>query len=235
MKTKPTIQLELGPWLAAALLLCSAVAHAQEEILFDRVSLQAEASREVENDRMRAVLVVQEEGSDPARLADRINRTMRWALDEVGETPAVTAETGGYRTEPIYRKGTLSHWRAVQSLRLESRDFTALSEVIGDLQERLQVQSMGFEVSDEARREAENALIDEALAAFEARADRVQKNLNAGGWRIINLNIGTQGGGPRPVYRMEAMADRAGPAVEAGTSTVTVNVSGSIQLLPGKP
>ncbi len=223
-------------WCWVLLLLVSGAAMAQEEGVFDRVSLQAEASREVKNDRMQAVLRVQEEGSDPARLADRINRTMRWALEEADDFEAVKAETGGYRTQPIYQKGTLSHWRAVQTLRLESGDFTALSELVGELQERVQVQSMNFEVSEQARREAENDLIDDALGAFKARADRVRKNLDAGGWRIVQLNIDTQRGGPGPVYRMDVMAERAAgapPAVKGGESTVSVNVSGTVQLLPG--
>ena len=222
-------------YLVLLLFAAGAVA-ADEEVFFDRVSLQSEASREVENDRMRAVLAVQEEGSDPAQLADQINRTMRWALDESEEFETVTVETGGYRTQPVYKKSTLTNWRAVQTLRLQSGDFTALSELVGELQEKLQVQSMGFEVSERTRREAENRLIDDALGAFKERAERVRHNLDAGGWRIVQLDIDTRGDGPRPVYRMETMAQRvAPPSVKGGESTVSAIVSGTVQLLPGKP
>ncbi|WP_175452475.1 SIMPL domain-containing protein [Thiohalomonas denitrificans] len=222
-------------WFLLLLVMMTGVAAADDEAVFDRVSLQAEASREVENDRMRAVLAVQEEGSDPARLAERINQTMRWALERLENFEGVTGETGGYRTQPVYQKGTLTHWRAVQSLQLESDNFTALSSLVGQLQERIQVQSMGFEVSEETRRAAENELIDDALNAFKIRAERVRKNLGAGGWRIVQLNINTRGNGPGPVYRMEAMAERAAapPAVKGGESTVSVTISGTVQLLPG--
>ncbi|WP_303909199.1 SIMPL domain-containing protein [Thiohalomonas denitrificans] len=222
-------------WFLLSLVMMTGIAAADDEAVFDRVSLQAEVSREVENDRMRAVLAVQEEGSDPAQLAERINQAMRWALGQVESFESVTGETGGYRTRPVYQKGTLTHWRAVQSLRLESGDFTALSSLVGQLQEKIQVQSMGFEVSEKTRRAAENDLIDDALGAFKVRAERVRQNLGAGDWRIVQLNIGTRGNGPGPVYRMETMAERAPPAVKGGETTVSVIVSGTIQLLPGKP
>ncbi len=221
-------------WLLALLPLAAA---AQEQpTLFDQISLQAEASQTVANDRMRALLSVQDEDRDPARLAERINQTMQWALEKARAVEGITAETTGYRTQPVYRDGTLSHWRASQTLSLESGEFPALSRLAGSLQERLTVQSMQFTVSEASRRAMENQLIDEALSAFRARADRVSSNFNAGGWRIVHLHINTPGGGPGPIalYRAEA-ADRTMPAVEAGTSEVTVNISGTVQLLPGQP
>ena len=58
-----------------------------------------------------------------------------------------------------------------QELRLESTDFAAATELIGKLQASLVVAGMTLSVSPESRRQAENALIAEALAAFErARA-----------------------------------------------------------------
>lgn len=224
-----------GLLLAMLLLPLWAGAQEGEAALLDRVSLQAQATREVANDRMRAELVVQAEDRDPARLADQVNRTMQWALERAERVKPVSAKTAGYRTQPVYRDGTLTHWRAVQTLVLESEDFPALSELVGTLQERLAVQSMRFLVSDAQRQTAENALIDDALGAFKARAERVVGNLNAGGWRIVHIDIGTHDQGPGPVMMMraEAMADRPPPALAGGTSEVTVTVSGTVQLLPG--
>ena len=223
--------------LFGLVLLCvvGGMAAADEEVIFDRVSLRAEASAELENDRMVAVLAVQEEGSDPARLADQINRSMGWALKQVDGFETITAETAGYQTQPVYQKGTLSHWRAAQSVRLESGEFSVLSELVGVLQEKLQIQSMEFSVSEEARRTAESGLIDEALDAFKARADRIRKNLGGGGWRIVQLDINSHRNGPEPVRGAQLMAERgaAPPAVEGGRSRLSVTVSGTVQLLPG--
>jgi len=49
---------------------------------------------------------------------------------------------------------------------------------------------------------------------------------------IVNMHINTGGGHDRPVYaesRMTAMDSKSAPAVEAGTSKITVTVSGSVQ------
>ena len=213
------------------LLLCSSVAMATDTV-YDRINLQAQAEREVANDRMRVVMVVQGEDKDPARLAQAVNAGMHWALNRAKGVAGVDLQTGSYNTHPVYDKSTLSHWRATQTLVLESAEFPVLSELAGRLQERLTIQSMGFFVSDAARKGAEEELIDQALDAFKARAARVQRNLDAGGWRVVELNINTNGYRPRPpMALMEARMSKA-PAVEGGSSDVSVTVSGTIQLLP---
>jgi predicted secreted protein len=217
--------------LLALLCLLSFVAAADEAPRFDVVNLQAERAQEVTNDLMRVVLTVREQDSDPAKLAERVNATMGWALEKSRVVKAVKVESGGYRTYPVYRDGVLDRWRAIQEVFLQSGDFKALGELVGTLQQRLQVHSLAFAVSDVRREEVENALIKEALDAFKTRADLVRTNLGRSGYRIVSLNIGATGGGapPRPLMRTMA-AESAAPAVEAGTTRLAVTVSGQIQL-----
>ena len=59
----------------------------------DRVSFKVERSREVANDRVRAVVGVSDEDTDSAALADRVNREMAWAL-ELGKGTQGAAEAG---------------------------------------------------------------------------------------------------------------------------------------------
>ena len=219
------------PLLAVLLLLGSAAAVAAEAPRFDVVHLQAERAREVTNDLMRVVLTVREEDADPGRLAERVNGTMGWALEQAHAAKAVTVQSGGYRTFPIYRDGVLDRWRAIQEVFLQSADFKALGELVGTVPQRLQVPSLAFAVSDARREEVANALIKEALDAFKARAELVRTNLGRAGYRIVSLDIGTAGGEPpsRPLMRTMA-AESAAPAVEAGTTRLAVTVSGQIQL-----
>ncbi len=201
----------------------------------NRVSLQAQSSKRVANDLMNAVMVVETEDRDPAKLADTINRRMEWALKRARATPEVTVQSGGYQTYPIRREGVIVAWRASQQLRLESRDTDRMTSLIGELQTRLQLQSLAFNVSREARRATENELIDSALEVFKARAEIVRKNLAASGYRIVEISVHTAGGPPMrpaPMPRHMALAAEAvtPPAVEAGSSEVTVSVSGTIQL-----
>src|SRR5436190_1795547 len=81
----------------------------------------------------------------------------------------------------------------------------------------------------QTRRAAEDALIAEAVSAFEARAEVVRKALKAKGYGVRELNIGAGGGGPRPLQYEMAAARAAPVAVEAGVSQVSVTVNGSIQ------
>jgi predicted secreted protein len=79
----------------------------------------------------------------------------------------------------------------------------------------------------------EEALVAEALAAFQARAELVRKSLGAGGYAIDAISIDTGGQFPRPMayQEMRAMAaDVARPSVEGGESRITVGVNGTIAL-----
>ena len=219
--------------VVAALLLFPLFAAAQEaaprEPQFDVVSFEAQASREVENDQLAAVLAVELHGPEPAALADTLNRRMAEALKLARAAPAVKARSGNYQTFPRYdRNQRIEGWQVSQELRLESADFAAVTRLIGKLQENLVVRSMAVRLSPEARRAAEDALIAEAIAAFRARAELVRTAMKAGGYRVRSLNLGTAGGLPPRPLEMRAMA--APVAVEAGVSQVTVTASGSIQL-----
>ncbi len=160
---------------------------------------------------------------------------MAWALERARARPGITAKSAGYSTFPVHdpRKGERRFWRASQDLLLEGADPKAMSELLGELQTRVQLRSLDFTVSPAQRRKVEDELIDEALASFLARADRVRQRLGKRGYEIVQISINTSGGMP-PVPVMRAMAmeakDMAAPALEAGTSEVVVSTSGTIQL-----
>ncbi|MDO6461143.1 SIMPL domain-containing protein [Granulosicoccaceae sp. 1_MG-2023] len=214
---------------------------AQEiEPVFDRYTLQAEASREVDNDLMLAVLRVQDEDADSAALSDRINHTMLWALLQLESYPNISSATRNYRTTPVYGDsgdGRVTGWRSSQDLALEGVNFEEMRTVIGELQEQLQLVSMSFEPQKTTRQQVEDALIADALSAFRERASLISQSMQAGSYRVLRVNVMTQGSAaPYPVARM-AMADTAlrekSPvAVSAGTATVSVTVSGEIVLNP---
>ena len=145
----------------------------------------------------------------------------------------VEAQTGGYRTYPVYKNQLIDHWRATQELRVESGDVDRITELVRVLQTRLQLQSVTFSISPEQRETVENELIGEAIGAFKDRAELVRENLGAASYRIVHVGIGTAGTVPAPVQirAMSAMKEAAAaPALEPGTSTVTVSVEGQLEL-----
>ncbi len=201
---------------------------------YDRISLNASAQSEVANDLLTAELFVQREGTDAASLAREVNRDIEWAVKQAREVLQVEVRTLDYQTQPVYEKRTLSGWRVKQSIRLKSADNSALSNLIGKLQDRLAVGSIGYALSPEVRKKAEDGLIEQALKAFSERAELVTRRLDRPGYRIVSLDIGTDGMSPRPRYENRAMMmsmDAAPPpTIQSGNQTVKVMIQGEIEL-----
>ncbi|MGE0372050.1 MAG: SIMPL domain-containing protein [Gammaproteobacteria bacterium] len=217
-----------------SLLACLGAAHADETgTALDRVEFQTQAAREVDNDLMRVVLAVEKENADPARLADEINRTMDWALQQARAETGVRSRSGAYHTFPVYDQRRIARWRAVQELILESEQDTVLNGLVGRLQERLQVRSMSFGVSERQQARVEQELTGEALDNFRQRAQAIVERLGAAGYDIVRLQLQDNGGAPpMPMHSMARMlkAEDAAVASEAGTSRLSVGVYAVIQL-----
>ena len=229
---------QLVPWLMVLLQLsvCPLGAAASDkELIEDQVSFQVDVERDVENDRAAATLSATAEDRDPARLAQQINAGMGWALDQLKGQTVIKSRSGTYQTYPVYDERKIVRWRGSQELQLESGDIERLAQLIGQLQERLQVRAMQFLVSPGKRRDVESALTEEALATFQQRADIIRKSLGASSYRLMDVSIHTGGSRPPMPMRAEAMsvsrAAVSSPAIEQGTSSVTVQVSGRIHLL----
>jgi predicted secreted protein len=224
------------PVTVTALLLASftGAVHADTDSFYNRVRLQAQQLESVSNDTMHVTLNTFGEARDPASLATRINEDMEWALGIARRQQGITSRTGGYQTYPVYKDNVPKGWRGEQSLELEGKDIHAMSRLVGELQEKLQVKSMSFSVSDEKRTEVENRLISRALDAFKARTAIVVGNLHATAYRIVEMTISTSSQrppAPYPVGRMAAtMQSESHVAVEAGESDVSVIVSGTVEL-----
>ena len=230
MKTKRLLRWSIFLYVC---MLSSVFAH-ENEPLFNQVNLQAQSERDIPNDQLTVLLSVEEEGKEAAKIANKINKDMKWALDKAETQSDIKSRTQAYNTYPIYDKRTVIGWRASQQLELKSTNITALSELVGKLQERLQVKNMRFSPTRETRVRYENDLIEEAMIAFKQRVEVVKKHMDEKNVRIVNINIRTGGGHPQPIYaenRMMAMdsMSKSAPAVEAGTSKMTVTINGSVQ------
>ena len=203
----------------------------------DRVRFGVEATREVDNDWSSATIGVTHEDADPAKLAARINDDMRWALAIAKAEKGVEVRTSGYRTHPINdpKRGRIARWRGGQDLVIESGDPAVLSKLLGRLQEKLQLRGIQQSVSPKLRKQVEDELMAEVVAAYDARADRLAKLMGAKRHQLIELHLDSPGA-PPPVYlqaRGRAMAmeaDMAPPPIEGGTSTLRMGASVLIAL-----
>jgi predicted secreted protein len=109
-----------------------------------------------------------------------------------------------------------------------------LTELVGKLQEKLQVKQMNFSPTDATRKQHENELIEEAMVAFKERVAIVGKHMDQKSHRIVNIHISSGGYQPPIMYERTAMKTMSmdvssSPAVEAGMNKITVTVNGSVQ------
>ena len=234
---KPTLSLALALW--GLCLTLPAYAH-DNEVLFNTVNLQAQAERDIPNDQMTVVLVTEHDGSDAARVAGMINEDMAWALEVTKKHPFAKYQTKGYRTWPLYDADQeITGWHALQEVELTGSNMEGLSGLTGKLQEKMQVRDMRFSPTDATRKKIENELILEAMQVFRERIDIIRKKMDDKNYRIINLTINADGQ-PPPVFYERALAisgkaDSPPPAVQAGTSRMTVTVNGSVQFIDEDP
>ena len=210
-------------------------AAADEAPRYNLVRLQSQESEAVSNDTMHVTLTASGERRDAAELASQVNADMAWALDLAKRHADVKVSTGNYRTWQVRQDNKMKGWQARQDLVLESRDTRTLSQLTGLLQEKLQVDSMRFSVSAETRTAVENRLIELALQAFKVRAGIIGDKLQASGYRIVDLDVGTFAQQPPVVYRAKgavvAMESDMAVATEGGESDIQVTVNGTIELI----
>jgi len=200
---------------------------------YDRIQLSASATGEVDNDLLVAVLYEQREGKDPLALADQVSRAVTAALKRAKKEPDIRVQTLDYRTTPVYSKRVMTGWRVRQSIRLEGRDAARMGQLISELQSQLQVESVGYQISPQARSAAEDRLIQEAIGAFSRRAKLVSLGMGRPGYRLVEMSIHTQDQvGPRPLAMRAMAADMAPapPSLEPGSQKVRVEVSGTVEL-----
>lgn len=226
----------INPLLILLSLFIVSSVNAHNDILnYNQISLDASASVDVANDTMIVSLFSQEEGSKASVLSDRVNETINNALTSLKQHKAIKVETENYSTTPVYNKNQIVSWRVRQSIRLESEDMTLLSEVIGELQQQLKLSQVSFDVSREKSEQETQVLIDQALLAYNKRATQIAKTLKARHYKIVNMSVSTSTSAQPYRYKntramMAEAAPVAAPEIAKGEKTLTVRVSGTIEL-----
>jgi predicted secreted protein len=230
--------------LCALLLALPCLAWADAAPQFNVVNLDASVSRQIDNDMAQATLFVELTDVDSSKLAEKINQTIAAAQKTLKQYPTVQSAGTGYSSYPVYnqKNNLLQSWRSRGELRVSSKDFAALSQLIAQLQQLKNPQSNGialqladirYEVSDQSRKLAEDALIEEGIKAFRQRAQIIQRTMGGNAWKTMQMNVQTQSHYPQPRQMLNKayMAAEAAPApVDAGESRLVVNVNGSIQV-----
>lgn len=230
--------------MIAALLALPCLAWADTAPQYNVVNLEASVSRQIDNDMAQATLFVELSDADSSKLAEKINQTIAAAQKTLKQYPSVQSAGTSYSSYPVYgnKNNQQQGWRSRGELRVSSKDFAALSQLIGQLQKSqtngiaLQLADIRYEVSEQSRKQAEEVLIEEGVKAFRSRAALVQRSMGGASWKTMQMNVQTQAQYPVPrplMYKTAMVAAEAAPApapIDAGESRLIVNVSGSIQV-----
>jgi predicted secreted protein len=215
-------------------------AHAQEKpMLKDVLNLDATVNSQIAPDMAVVALSVEKQGADAAIITNEVNQILAAGLKEAKGTAGVQAATGGFTTYPRYdNKGQRNGWVVHAELITKSKDFGVLGKLAGKLSTSMQIANNGFEVSPELKQAEEEKLIAAGLAAFQSKARAAVKALGYSGYTVREVSLGSAqlGGGPRPQpmqmgrSSMAAQAEGAPMPIEAGLTTLTLTINGSVQM-----
>jgi len=220
----------LSPWALA-----QGVAPVPQNV----VNLSASSFMEVPQDWLRMQLSTTREGSDAAAVQGQLKQALDTALARArnaAQPGALEVRTGAFQLHPRYSpQGRINGWRGTAELWLEGRDVLAISRLAGQI-DTLTVAQVGFELSREARQQLEAQVQAQAIDRFKDRAEAMARSFGFTGYALREVSVSAAEPEGGPVYpRMRAMAAAAPMAdavvpVEAGKSTVSITVSGAIQL-----
>ncbi len=216
------------------------------------LALAADASTEVLQDTLTISLQTTREGPDAASVQSQLRQTLDAALAEARKAASpgqVDLRSGGFSLYPRYANkpganNSIVGWQGRAELLLEGRDIAAISQLAGRLgslggSAGMLVSRVAFSLSRDAREAAEAEVTGRAIARFKARAESYARQFGFGGYSLREISVGggeVVSAGMQPMLRVARTmaapaADEAQP-VEAGKATVSVTVSGSIQLSP---
>lgn len=202
------------------------------------VNLQASANVEVAKDVLAIAMTTTREGADAATVQAGLKQALDAALQEAkkGAKPGqLDVQTGNFSLSPRYSKdGKVSGWLGSAELLIEGRDMVAIGQLAGRITS-LTVGRVSSSISRELREKTEAELTTQAIARFRAKAADVTKQFGYASHVVREVSVGAN----EPVFmaqdvirvRSQASYSEAALPVEAGKATVTVNVSGSVQML----
>ena len=179
------------------------------------------------------------EGADAGTVQTQLKQALDAALTEakkVAKPGQVDVQTGNFSLSPRYtNKGVVNGWQGSAELIVSGRDLQSIGQLSGRIT-TLTINRVGYTLSRELQQKSESELSAQAIASFRAKAAEVAQQFGYAGYAVREVEVTSASDQPmpQPMFRMRAMVaptsvDEALP-VEAGKGTVSVVVSGTVQL-----
>ena len=226
--------------LSCALLACSTgllaqvVPHSASQNV---AQLSASGSVEVQQDFLSISMNTTRDGVDALTVQTQLKQALDAALTQARQAAVpgqLDVRTGNFSLYPRYAKdGKINGWQGLTELVLEGKDFGRITSTAGEIQ-TLTLANVTLSLSPEQRARVEGEAQAQAIERFKAKATNIAKGFGFSGYslREVSISANDQGPGPRPRMLSMARAEMSDSpvSVEAGKSTVLVNVSGSVQM-----
>jgi predicted secreted protein len=233
--------------VAGALLAASALASAQNAGVPVAVvaaspegvlSLTSSATIQVPNDWIEVQFSISRDGTDSAAVQAALKAALATALDQANHVARpdghVEVQGGGFSLQPRFdAKGRINGWTGSTQMSVQGRDMATIAALAGQVAS-MNVSSLEYSVSREAREKVEGDVTAQAIARFRAKAGDYAKAFGYAGFVVREVTVEADGGNsspPRPMMmKAMAMSSDARMPIAAGSGSVTANVNGSVQL-----
>ena len=227
---------------AATCLVCAAslAAASDAPTMQGVVRLASSASVEVTKDLLSVAFSTTREGADAATVQSQLKQALDAALNEakkLAKPGQLEVQTGTFALSPRYtNKGVVNGWQGSTELIVEGHDMQAIGQLSGRIT-TLTINRVGYNLSRELREKSESEISAQAIASFRAKAADYAKQFGYTGYVIREVAVNSASEQPTPRPMMMQMRAAAAPAadealpVEPGKGTVSVNVSGTVQLM----
>ena len=222
---------------ALAMLACAGAAAAQTPPPQNVLQLSANGTVEVQQDMLSMTLSTTRDAAEAATVQTQLKAALDAALTEArknAQPGQLDVRTGNFSLSPRYtREGKINGWQGSTELVLEGRDFPRITQTAGRIS-TLTVGNVGFGLSNEQRAKVETEAQSIAIENFKQKASELAKGFGFSGYSLREVSVNANEGGPiRPrmmAAQAKSMLADAPVPIEAGKTTVVVNVSGAVQL-----
>ena len=204
------------------------------------LNLSETAEKEVEQDRIRATLRIEEEARESAMVQNRINKAMQEGVETAKKYKNIKVSTGRYNVNERYNSKlrTNDGWKGAQEIILDSDNKEDILELVQKLQKSgFNMSGMSYYLSREKAASYRTELINEALKRVQDRAASVSKQLGAKHWHVGSVDV-SGSNNARPMMRtmgtmkmsLNESTSMAAPVVESGEDTVNVTIRVAVVL-----
>ncbi len=212
------------------------------------IVLNASATVDVNKDWLTVVFSTTREGADAGAVQAQLKQALDTALTEarkISKPGQVELQTGAFSLFPRYAPPTpkqaaagtppgISGWQGTTELVVEGRDMQAIAQLTSRIQS-LSIARVASSLSREARQKVEGDVTVQAITRFRERADAVTRQFGYTGYSVREVSVSSDSPQGAPMVYARQMALRSGAEdaalpVEAGKATVTISVSGSVQM-----